>query len=274
MKKEKPNSPGRIFSICFLIAFISALAVIGIMVSRGYTATVGRLYITDGRTYLVNEENIAFIVVDGSKKGNLFTEYSNGDEVIVVHGPIRESYPMTTNAVFAIRLKKGDGNYKPDENVVGLEPGFENPTGDIAFEVHYIRTDGYHEEISYPLVIIIRSPDELKSYYEANKDKYDLDHGRSDGLSFSAVCEKYNDVYFEDQILIIVLLEEGSGSNHHAVKKVAGTADGKLVIEIERIVPEVGTCDMAEWHLLIEPEPNISLADESDVIVNISTKNQ
>ena len=65
----------------------------------------------------------------------------------------------------------------------------------------------------------------------------------------------------------MVLLEEGSGSNRHNVDNVKLGSDGKLYISIRSIIPEAGTCDMAAWHILIEPEADIDVASESDVIV-------
>lgn len=141
----------------------------------------------------------------------------------------------------------------------------------IDFDTQYIRTDGYHEDIEYPVVKIIRSVYELNSYYNANKDKYSLerreDPASDSTIGFLDVCDKYTAEYFEDQILVMVLLEEGSGSIRHNVDNVKHGSDGKLYISIRRDVPEAGTADMAEWHILIEPEKDITVASESDVIV-------
>ena len=141
----------------------------------------------------------------------------------------------------------------------------------VDFTPQYIRTNGYHEDVEYPVVKIIRSVDELNSYYNENKEKYSLER-REDPASDSTIgfldaCDKYNAEYFEDQILVMVLLEEGSGSNRHNVDNVKLGSDGKLYISIRSIVPEVGTCDMAEWHILIEPEKDINVTSESDVVV-------
>ena len=141
----------------------------------------------------------------------------------------------------------------------------------IDFDAQYIRTDGYHEDVKYPVVKIIRSVRELNAYYEANKEEYDLGrrgHVASDmTIGFLDACDKYDDAYFEDRILIMVLLEEGSGSNRHKVQSVRMSADGRCYIYIDRIVPEAGTCDMAEWHILIEPEAGVNIEKESDITV-------
>ena len=147
----------------------------------------------------------------------------------------------------------------------------------VDFGVQYVRTDGYHEDVNYPVVKIIRSAEELNEYYEANKEKYDL--GRKETvysdttIGFLDACDKYGESYFEKQILVMVLLEEGSGSIRHNVDNVKLGSDSKLYISIRTISPEVGTCDMAQWHILVEPEESADIADEKDVVVLINGVN-
>jgi hypothetical protein len=137
----------------------------------------------------------------------------------------------------------------------------EKPDTKISYNVQYIRTNGYVSGEKYPKIFWITSADELKSYFEANKDKYNL--GRrvdpySGAMGFTGVAEQYDTVFFEENDLIVIVMEEGSGSIRHEVSNLhieASQEDGmKYVIqpEIIRILPEIGTCDMAEWHIIIE----------------------
>ena len=135
----------------------------------------------------------------------------------------------------------------------------------IDFNTQYIRTDGYYEGVKYPIVKIIRSVDELSAYCNANED--------NTYVQFIDACEKYDEAYFENRILVMVLLEENSGSNRHNVDNVKLGSDGKLYISIRSIIPEVGTCDMAQWHILIEPQENVSVISESDVVVYLDGVN-
>ena len=163
-----------------------------------------------------------------------------------------------------------DGNDGTGEDILLTVPP-------IDFDAWCIRTDGYHEDARYPAVRIIRSVQELNAYYEANKEEYGL--GRRDNVSadstigFLDACDRYDGAYFEDHILIMVLLEEASGSNRHKVQSVNVSADGQCRIYIDRIVPEAGTCDMAEWHILIEPEAGIKIEKESDITVYVDGVN-
>ena len=56
----------------------------------------------------------------------------------------------------------------------------------VDFVPQYIRTNGYYEDVEYPVVKIIRSVDELNSYYNENKEKYSLER-REDPASDSTI---------------------------------------------------------------------------------------
>ncbi|MBQ8600201.1 MAG: hypothetical protein IJ407_02320 [Clostridia bacterium] len=137
---------------------------------------------------------------------------------------------------------------------------------EVQFESSYIRTNGYHEDIGYPAIRVMRSAEDLTSYYEQYKDLYDFDAGW-DGIPLMEAIEKYNATYFEDQVLLMVLLEEPSGSNRHKVNSLCKNSQGEIEIAIETMVPESGTDDMAEWHLMIEPEAGFEFSEGSAIQV-------
>ena len=134
----------------------------------------------------------------------------------------------------------------------------------LGFCAQYLRTDGYHSGVRYPQVIVIRSAAELNDYYEANKDRYNLS-------GFPAACEKYDEAYFGDRVLVMVLVEAGSGSVRYQVTDVARTGVNRdvLSVAINVMEPEAGTCDMAEWHILIEPAEGVFVSDAEHVSVNL-----
>jgi len=70
----------------------------------------------------------------------------------------------------------------------------------------------------------------------------------------------------------MILLEEGSGSIRHEVESV-GIDSGDIWVKIKSIVPEACTDDMAEWHILIEPEAGVDVADEENVVVFMDGRN-
>lgn len=146
-----------------------------------------------------------------------------------------------------------------------------------AFEAKYIRTNGGSENTNYPYHVVINSREELEAYYEANKERFDLERKEevySDTtIGFLDACDKYDDAYFERQNLVLIVLEEGSGSIRHEITDVRphSNENGALVgwdITIKRIVPEVGTDDMAQWHLLLEVQMGDVIKADDDVWIN------
>ncbi|MBO5968646.1 MAG: hypothetical protein J6S14_09135 [Clostridia bacterium] len=281
MKKKKWILPVGIVCGIIVICAAAVFAFGAILSTQGYSITTGRLYFADNGTYLIDNDDMAMRVSDCTNDADLFKGYQNGDKVILFHNGVEESYPAQTGGYYIIRTSKGDGTYKPTDEVLGigvLPDSMRVPDGSpVDYDVQYIRTNGYHEDVKYPVVKVIRSVDELNNYYNANKDKYDL--GRHEKvysdttIGFLDACDKYDEAYFEKQSLIIVLLEEGSGSVRHKVESVIMGTDNVCYINIDSIVPEVGTDDMAEWHILIEPEQDITVPSESDVIVYLDGVN-
>ena len=79
------------------------------------------------------------------------------------------------------------------------------PPETYAFEAQYIRTNGYSEDRSYPYHVVIDSKEELDAYYEANKELFDLERKEvvyaDTTIGFLDACDKYDDAYFEKQLL-------------------------------------------------------------------------
>lgn len=274
MKTKKWVLPVCVIAGVSVLCITALLAAAGIMSAKGYGISVGRFYLSNDRSYLV-EEGRAMILSDQSEDRKLFDGLDAGDLILVIHDGVNLSYPSQTGAYRVVRLSKGNENDLPENLDIGaveMDPAQAVPADHpIDFGAQYIRTDGYHEGVAYPVVKIIRSVRELNAYCEANKGEYDLarrDHVSSDmTIGFPDACGKYDGAYFEDHILIMVLLEEGSGSVRHKVQSVQMSDDGQCRIWIDRIVPEAGTCDMAEWHILIEPEAGVKIERESDITV-------
>ncbi len=147
------------------------------------------------------------------------------------------------------------------------------PTDPVALEyrARYIRTDGYRDGARFPQVVIIENRQQLEDYYAANKAVCDLERKEeiySDTTEgFLDACDAYDDAYFENQLLMFVLLEEGSGSVRHDVQGVEQTADKKLGVFIGREVPAFGTCDMAQWHIILELNRKVMVETPEDVRV-------
>jgi len=154
---------------------------------------------------------------------------------------------------------------------VTLASAVTNTGGNRAdFNARYIRTDGYYEGAEYPVVTVISTKEELDKYCEKYETRYDLisQSSASSGAStgFLGVVENYTESFFESNFLVIVLLEENSGSVRHEVLRVAENGD----IAIKRLIPEIGTADMAEWNIIIELDNGLKAEQFNVVFVNES----
>lgn len=141
------------------------------------------------------------------------------------------------------------------------------------YQKQYIRTNGGDENRSYPFYKIIRSREELNRYYEEHKDIYDLERRETvyadSSIGFLDACDRYDDAFFAQRDLIILVLEEGSGSIRHEIQGVRPYYDNSWQLVGRRIVPEVCTDDMAQWHILIETDKNL-IGENEIIVVDIS----
>ena len=118
--------------------------------------------------------------------------------------------------------------------------------------VQYVRVTWHSSGERYPVVTVISSRNELQRYYR-HKNVQLLAaaqfHSYSTAELANAVAN-YTDDFFANNFLVMILLEENSGSITHNVEKI----DNNGNIFISRFIPEMGTADMAKWYILIELE--------------------
>lgn len=144
----------------------------------------------------------------------------------------------------------------PGDTTDTTAAGKPGTTRALSFEAQFIRTDGYHEDVTYPVVTVFRSREDLDTYYEANKDKYYLktrggDIPSDSSIGFLDAAKNYDSAFFAQKVVVSILVQESSGSVRHKVLSVK-QADGVTRIVLRRDVPNIGTTDMAQWHILVE----------------------
>lgn len=167
----------------------------------------------------------------------------------------------------------GMGNFdgSPDGALSGA---VQEPPDAGEYGAQFIRTD-VQQDVQLPRLVVIRSREELEQYYQENKDIFYLGRkaqaNSDDTVGFWDACDKYDDRYFEKGHLVMVALEQSSGSIRHRFVGSTYSSDGKLCIYLETIVPEVGTCDMAGWHILVEMRNVLDITEE-DVQVKLDGK--
>ena len=128
-----------------------------------------------------------------------------------------------------------------------------------------IRTDGGNEDITYPFVTVLRSREELEDYCLAQGEVFDLE------TEFLDACKGYDESYFAKHDLILICVEETSGSVTHQVTDVREEKGG-WIITVVRHEPEEKTADMAQWHILVEIQMGKVIAPEATVSVRLENK--
>lgn len=170
--------------------------------------------------------------------------------------PTRDTIPTPSFGPNPV-LRPGNTSF---EDVVSLE------------QVQYMRTNNiaYQNGMSYPMIRVISSRQELEDYYRQYKGRFQL--GDDEG-GFWKQCDIYNDAFFAEQDLILVLLQENSGSTRHEVQNLGKTEDGTWQILGLRKIPEAGTQDMAQWHILM-PIPKNLIAPEDTISLNLTVEDK
>lgn len=90
---------------------------------------------------------------------------------------------------------------------------------------------------------------ELKQFISEN---YSTDTPYDSPICFDDAVLKYDEAFFENNTLMVVAIEESSGSVSHMLQSVEMSSDSKLTASIIRTFPVAQTCDMANWFYLIE----------------------
>ena len=125
----------------------------------------------------------------------------------------------------------------------------------------------------YPIVEVFHSVDELNVYYEKNKEMYRFQQNEvpllDRTLSFVDACEKYDEAYFENQILVLVIWRETRGGQvEHNIEQAGLVVENpnKMVLDITT-TENLGSLDIPIWFYFIEPEVGVTVADKNDVTI-------
>lgn len=102
--------------LCIILAFfllITAVAVIGmcVMTAKGYGITQGKYLVTATGSHLLIDENNSPIEMNNQSDKDIFAGLSSGDEILVLHDGIQESYPAGTGVYYCKKLNDG----KPED---------------------------------------------------------------------------------------------------------------------------------------------------------------
>lgn len=236
------------------------------LTGRSMGFTVGRCLVAENGACLLIAENSPIVLNGREDQDALFSGLETGDKILVLHDGVTESYPGQTGAYWCMKLAGGTRADIPEQVISELAglgwifAGAPEPE-EYAFEAQYVRTNGWSDEAGYPYCAVISSRAELEAYYEAYRDRYDLERRDAvpagGAIGFLDACDRYDDRYFEGQDLVLIVLEENSGSIRDEITGVrrryaASGAFAGWDISIGSGGTEEVTDDMAQWHLFLE----------------------
>lgn len=132
----------------------------------------------------------------------------------------------------------------------------------IKYKAFGLKTHLYIEDFNSPSSDIIKSVDELEQY----KLKFVDDE-------LYQKLNKYDSDYFKNNVLVIVTIQESSGSNTNEVDRVSKlNKSDDIDIFVKRTEPQIGTDDMAMWHLFVEFDKNVFTGINKVSVVDSNTK--
>ena len=102
----------------------------------------------------------------------------------------------------------------------------------------------YSGDWQFPHTETVNTYAEWQSFFLSYSAGSDSDAGFAEGLS------ALDEAFFAEQSLLILYLEESSGSYRHRVDQVI-VEDGTVTVTLTTLEPEIFTCDMTYWAILI-----------------------
>ena len=101
--------------LCGSLLFL-VICALGILIFSGNGFVKGRLMKQNDSCLLVNEDTAMYMSVSKGMEKRL-EKMSNGDEILLVHGAVEESFPARTRAVILIKLSDGVEADLPQETL-------------------------------------------------------------------------------------------------------------------------------------------------------------
>lgn len=238
--------------------------------------------VQDPKILLTNGGEIGYVYCWGSDEEVQEVEFTDDGCIILPDEPVGCVYEVSIDFpqgqcsyVFATELREIQDTYSGDEMSTPaydptaaqssaayqpeIQPVIEDtcgyPTaenmpanGIVTDPVYKIIRTNCSSAMLFQGTVNISSADELAEYIDANDESCYLDE-------FKEYTAKYDEDYFKNNALVLILLEANSGSITYEIESYS--SDGN--ISINSIIPMVGTCDMAYYHAVLEiPQ---SLAD-------------
>ena len=109
--------------IAFLAAILILVAcILGFMIVRSLGFSTGRCIVTSSGSYLILMDNSPVSMSNSSGNADLFADLQTGDEILILHDGIQETYPGRTGVYFCKKLSYGTIADIPTDIIETLSP--------------------------------------------------------------------------------------------------------------------------------------------------------
>lgn len=112
----------KVFIPLIMIAVILILigGIFCFMTARSMSVSTGRCIVTTNGSYMILLDNSPVSMSNRSGNESLFSELKTGDEILVLHDGIQETYPSGTGVYYCRRLEEGSIADIPDDIIESL----------------------------------------------------------------------------------------------------------------------------------------------------------
>lgn len=128
--------------------------------------------------------------------------------------------------------------------------------GEISYRAYNVKTHLYIEQMQSPQIDVLDTLQQLYDYSNVFSAQ-----------NLDEKLDKYTNTFFDNKSLIVITIQEGSGSITNSIGNVRKTNASTLDVTVNRKVPEVGTMDMAMHHLIIEVSKK-DMKNITNILVN------
>lgn len=266
-----------IIPLCIVAGLlIAAAALFCIMAAGSLGFSTGRCLVSENDTFMVILDGNSPVCMHNVRgREGLFDNLESGDEILVLHGGIRETYPASTDVHAVFRLSKGDVSDIPAKVIDDLSAfgwKFDLSAGDSAvpdysfeaavsyagcLEPEYFMDYALNPDkmaissVMHLPIIRFDSLDSMEQFKSGFGDSAMMDQGYNEIPSFGIVTEHIDEAFFEDNTLFLVVVPANSGSYRFGVNEVFNDGEN-FCIHVEQLNnPEVMTMDMATWFVTV-----------------------
>lgn len=260
----------------FTILLLAVICLCGCTSSLPTSLSTGVCLVTTDGTCLLVCDNSPIILSDRTGRSDAFSDLQTGDQLLVLHDGVQESYPARTGAYAVFRQGRGTVADVP-QAVIDQLSQLGWTVKDAAPSVRVLKDREFSAAVAWanyaedstlyttslnidrmtqssichlPLWQVSNAA-ELAGWKETFRNILTLDHGYDEMPSFDAVTADMDENFFIEQSVLLVYVPSNSCSYRYIVNSIA-LCGQQLCIHVQQANdPETGDCAMAGWLMVV-----------------------